>query len=203
MTGEPVSLAGLIAVGTPYTQTYDTAVRTITAPTTDSGGGTTAAAVAAGVGKYLLTIPVNLATVADGDVLTTMPIPHKFKILSVDAYVTNEVTTAAKATSLNVEIGTTNLTGGVVALTSANSATLGAKIAGSAVTAANTGAADATISIEASSTTAFIEGEVVVVIAIQNMDIADAFTALVEDITLAFGAVNAIIDDLQEAQAEA
>lgn len=145
---------------------------------TDSTTGTAATSLAAGAGCYLITVPVNLATVADGDVLTTMPIPHKFKITAVDAYVTQEVTTAAKATTLNVEIGTTDLTGGAVALTSANCATLGAKVAGTAVTAANTGAAAATISIEASSTTAFAEGEVMVVISIQNMDIADAFASL-------------------------
>lgn len=144
-------------------------------------GGSASGTLAAGVGKYLITVPVNLATVVDGDVLTTMPIPHKFKILSVDAYVTQEVTTGAKLSTLNVEIGTTNLTGGEVALTSANCATLGAKVAGSAVTAANTGAADATISIEAASTTAFAEGQVMVVIGIQNMDTADAFASLVDD----------------------
>ncbi len=110
-----------------------------------------------------------------------MAIPHKFKILSVDAYVTNEVTTGSKLSSLNVEIDTTDLTGGVVALTSANCATLGAKVAGSAVTAANTGAANATISIEAASTTAFSEGGVMVVIGIQNMDTADAFASLVDE----------------------
>lgn len=158
---------------------------------TDSSGGTAGTTVAAGVGKYLITVPVNLATVANGDVLTTMPIPHKFKILSVDAYVTQEVTTADKLTTLNVEITTTDITGGAVALTSANTATLGAKVAGSAVTAANTGAADATISIEAASTTAFAEGSVMVVIGIQNMDTADAFASLAAMHTILAG----LLDD--------
>jgi hypothetical protein len=203
MTGEPVSLAGLIAVGSAYTQTDDTTTRTVPAEVTNSTGGTAQAALAAGMGVYQIAIPVNLATVADGDVLTTLPIPHKFKILSVDAYVTQEVTTADKTTALNVEIGTTNLTGGVVTVTSAAAATLGAKIAGTAVTAANTGAAAATISIEAASTTAHAEGQVMVVIAIQNMDDADGITALLAEIATNRQLINAIIDDLQEAQAEA
>jgi hypothetical protein len=146
---------------------------------TDNTGGTEGTTIQAGLSKYLLSIPVNLATVADGDVVTSLPIPHKFKILAVDAYVTQEVTTAAKLTSLNVEIGATNLTGGVVALTSANCATLGAKVAGSAVTAANSGAAADVISVEASSTTAFVEGEVMLVLTIQNMDLADAIASLI------------------------
>lgn len=144
-----------------------------TALTDSTGGDVTGATLAATAGVSTIAIPVNLVTVADGDVLTTYTPGYKFKILSVDAAVTNEVTTADKASTLNVEIGTTNLTGGAVALTSANTATLGAVVAGSAVTAANTGAADATISIEAASTTAFAEGQVVVLIRIQNMDVAD------------------------------
>lgn len=198
--GDAVTFGSVLG-GVTFTQTYSTADDTITAPTTDSTGGTAQAAAAAGVGKYLLTVPVNLATVADGDVLTSLPIPHKFKILSVDAYVTQEVTTADKLTTLNVEIGTTNLTGGAVALTSANCATLGAKVAGSAITAANTGAADAAISIEAASTTAFAEGQVMVVIGIQNMDVADAFAALIEDITDNRQYVNQVVDVLQAADA--
>lgn len=204
MTGEPVSLGGLISVGSAYTQTYDTTTRTVPAPVTNSTTGSDQAALAAGAGVHTILVPIhNLATVADGDVITTLTPGYKFKILAVDAFVTNEVTTAAKASSLNLEIGTTNLTGGVVALTSANCATLGAKVAGTAVTAANTGTAADTISIEAASTTAFIEGGVMLQITIQNMDTADAFASLLADITTAFQLINAVIDDLQEAQAEA
>lgn len=120
--------------------------------------------------KDQVTIPVNLATVADGDVLTSLPIPYNFRIESVDAYVTNEVTTGAKTTTLNVEIGTINLTGGVLTVDSTTAATLGAKIAGTAVTANNTGIAGAAISIEAASTTAHAEGQIVVVIVVTNTD---------------------------------
>lgn len=149
-------------------------------PLTDNSTGTAGTTIAAGVGVSTLSIPVKLATVADGDVLTTFTLGYKFKILSVDFAVTNEVTTAAKATTLNIEIGTTNLTGGEVALTSANCATLGAVVAGAAVTAANTGAANATVSVEAASTTAFVEGEGVLLIRVQNMDTADAIASLAD-----------------------
>ena len=207
-TVAPTKRVGTTAPNT-YTQTYSTANRTVAAQTaetlTDSTTGTAANTLAAGVGIYNINIPIhNLATVADGDVLTTYLPGHKFKILAFDTYVTNEVTTGSKLSTLNLEIDTTDVTGGAVALTSANCATLGAKVAGSAVTAANTGTSAQTISIEAASTTAFSEGGVVAVIRIQNMDTADAFASLVDEQAKLKAddldnrqTVTAIIDDLQ------
>jgi hypothetical protein len=117
---------------------------------------------------YTIALPVVLSTVADGDVLTTYTPGHHGRVKKIDFAVTNEVTTAAKLTTLNAEIGTTNLTGGTVALTSANCATLGAVVAGAAITGAAGFTATDTISIEAASTTAFIEGEGVLLITIGN-----------------------------------
>jgi hypothetical protein len=201
--------ATLAARPTAYTQTYSTADKTVASPTqetlTDSTTGTASNTLAAGVGKYLLSFPITLAQISgSADVVTAVPIPHKFKILSVDAYVAKVVTTGAKAATLNLEINTTDLTGGAVALTSANCTPLGAKIAGSAVSAANTGAADATISVESSAVTAFAEGEVTLVVAIQNMDTADAFASLKDEHDKGVAddldnrkSITAIIDDLQ------
>lgn len=117
---------------------------------------------------YVLSIPVTLANVADGDVLTTFTPGHFGRIKSLDFAVTTPVTTASKATTLNAEIGTTNLTGGAIALTSANCTPLGAVINDTAITAAAAFDADDTISIEASSTTAFVEGAGVLLITIGN-----------------------------------
>lgn len=107
---------------------------------------------------------VNLATVADGDIFTGYTPGFRGRVIAVDAVVTQEVTTGSKLSTLNVEIGTTNITGGAVALTSANTATHGVLVAGSAVTAANTFTATDTISFEASSTTAFSEGSVMLLV---------------------------------------
>lgn len=115
----------------------------------------------------ILAIPINLATVANGDIVTGIVPGISGNIVKVQFLVTTPVTTASKATTLNLEIGTTNLTGGVVSLTSANCATLGAVIAGTAVTANNTLAAASAISVEASGTTAFAEGAGVLYITIQ------------------------------------
>jgi hypothetical protein len=141
---------------------------------TDSTTGTAATTLAAGTGVHTVSIPIQLAQITGaGDVLTTYTPGYKFKVLATAFAVTTRVTTAAKAATLNLEIGTTNVTGGDVALTSANSGTLGAVVAGSAVTAANTGTSSDTISIEAASVTAFSEGQGVLLIKLQNMDTAD------------------------------
>lgn len=150
---------------------------TTNAATTDNSTGTAGNTVAAGAGVHTITIPIELSTVIDGDVLTTYTPGYKFKILGVAFATTAVATTPAKATTLNLEIGTTNLTGGAVALTSANQATLGVVTAGTAVTGNNTGSASDTISVEGSSTTAFAEGAGLLLIKIQNMDTADAIAS--------------------------
>lgn len=107
----------------------------------------------------VLTLPVfALAGVSAADVVTTIN-------PGIDGYITYvewvqgvPVTTAAKAATLNLEIGTTNVTGGTVALTSAACTPLGKVIAGSAITAENRLEKGDTLSVEASSVTAFVEG---------------------------------------------
>lgn len=116
----------------------------------------------------VIAIPITLANITGaGDVLTTWTPGFAGKITKVAFAVTTAVTTAAKAATLNLEIGTTNVTGGEVALTSANCTPLGAVVAGAAVTAANTFTASDTISIEAASVTAFSEGAGVLLITYQ------------------------------------
>ena len=192
-----------------YTQTYATADKThanvTTAAVTDSTTGTVGTTLAAGVGVSIITIPIVLAGVSAADVLTDYTPGYKFKLLSASFAVTVPVTTAAKAATLNLEIGATNVTGGEIALTSANCTPLGALVAGAAITAANTGAANATISVEAASVTAFIEGQGVLLLKIQNMDTADAIASLSDQATKQKADVldikqlaNSVIDDLQE-----
>lgn len=117
----------------------------------------------------ILSFPAhNLATIADGDVLTNFTPGFRGRIIGFAAAVTNEVTTGSKGTTLNMEIGTTNLTGGSLVLTSANLATLGAVVASTAITAANSFTATDTISIEAASTTAFAEGGAVLYVTLMQ-----------------------------------
>jgi hypothetical protein len=112
----------------------------------------------------ILSIPVKLAKVAAGDVVTNYTPGFAGAIKKVSFVVTDPVVTAAKAATLNLEINATNVTGGVLSLTSANCTPLGAVVEGTAVTANNVFTATNTISVEASSVTAFAEGEGVLLI---------------------------------------
>lgn len=123
----------------------------------------------AGSAGYVVTFPVTLSSITGaGDVVTNFTPGHAGKITAVNWIQGVPVTTASKAADLNVEIGTTNLTGGVVALTSAACTPLGKVIAGSAVTGANTFTETDTISIEAASVTAFVEGTGMVALTITS-----------------------------------
>lgn len=131
--------------------------------------------LAAGVCRQIVSFPIALAGItAAGDVVTNYTMGFKGRIISLTFAVQTVVTTAAKAASLNAEIGTTDLTGGVVALTSANCTPAGALVAGSAVTANNAFTATGTVSIEAASVTAFAEGSGVLLVTIVNDDTLDA-----------------------------
>lgn len=144
---------------------------------TDSTGGSVAnATLAATAGISTISIPVTLAsmTTAAADLVSAYTPGYKFKILSVD-FATTTLGTGSGATQvINVEIGTTNVTGGVVTVTLAGTDTLGEASAGTSVTAANTGSASDTISVEvAASGTVFTAGDGVLLIRIQNMDVQD------------------------------
>lgn len=145
------------------------------APNIETSTMTVAGLIAAGVARTIMTFPIALAGItAAGDVLTNYTPAFKGRIRQVDFAVQTAATTAAKLASLNLEIGTTNLTGGVVALTSANCTPAGALVAGSAVTALNSFTATSTLSIEAASVTAFVEGSGVLLVAAINDDTVDA-----------------------------
>lgn len=115
-------------------------------------------------GPHSKSLHYNLADIADGDIASVFVPGYAGRIKKFYAVTTKVATTGGKLTTLNLEIGTTNLTGGALALTSANQTPIGALVNASDITAANTFSATDGISIEASSTTAFGEGEVELVI---------------------------------------
>ena len=108
-------------------------------------------------GKWIFYL--TLSELTDADVLTTWTPGFAGSITGVEFAVKKAATTGAKAADLNLEIGTTNLTGGVVGLTSANCTPKGVVVAGTPVTAASTFTATDTISVEAANVTAFVEGD--------------------------------------------
>lgn len=170
---------GVQLAGADEAFSFDGLTPTVPAVLTDSSTGTAAAAIAAGVGKYCLDIPLQLAGITGNvDVVTEVLLGHKFKLIAADFFVTTIASTAAKLATLNLEIGAVNVTGGAVALTTANCGTLGVKVAGTAITALNTGSATDVLSVEASGVTAFAEGNGFLRIIVQNMDSADAFASI-------------------------
>jgi hypothetical protein len=111
----------------------------------------------------------NNADIDNGDLITSF-VPHfAGTIVAIDAVATKAASTASKLANLNLEIGTTDVTGGVVALTTAALNAQGKLVAGTAITAENEFAADSLISLEAADVTAFIEGEIDVVITYQTI----------------------------------
>ncbi len=130
--------------------------------------------ITANAGVSIVALPVNLPSLANGDAFTNYTPGFAFELVAEDFRVTVPVTTAAKAATLNLEIGATNVTGGEIALTSANCTPIGAAVAGAAITAAFTGTATDTISIEASGVTTFIEGAGVVLLKIRNLETVNA-----------------------------
>lgn len=111
------------------------------------------------------TFNMPLAGIAgDANIITSLPIGAMFgagRILRFDAFVVVAGTGTGAAVDFNLEIDGTNVTGGVVSATLANTATVGAILAGTAITAANAFGASAVLDIEADHTTSFTAGQLV------------------------------------------
>lgn len=116
----------------------------------------------------VITRHVDLATIAaTGDISTDWTPTFAGEILSIAFAVTEDATTAGGNITINPEINATNVTGGVLTLTTAT-VNAAAVIAASAVTAANVFDANDTISFEAVVTGAFTEGEGDILITVKS-----------------------------------
>lgn len=112
-------------------------------------------------------IPITLAGVSAADVVTNLRPGVAGYITDVQWLQGVPVTTGSKAATLTPKIGTTSLTGGAVALTSATCTPLGAVIDGTQVTANNRLEVESKLSVVASSVTAFAEGAGILRIKVQ------------------------------------
>lgn len=95
------------------------------------------------------------------------------RIVSIEFRCTVPATTAAKALTLTPSLGGVNLTGGVLALTSAN-CTAGARVAATAITGLNSFTPTTPFDETLSGVTAFIEGSGELVINCYNDDTRNA-----------------------------
>lgn len=128
----------------------------------------TSTSVTSAAGIYTLTFSKLLAGITAADILTDYTINHPFKVVDVRAIVTTAATTGSKAATITAEIGSTAITGISLALTSANMTPLG-KVVSSSATANNVGNAGDKISLVAGSVTSFVEGQIEVVVTLQNL----------------------------------
>lgn len=132
-----------------------------------TGGPSANASWAYAKGQAPFFFHMKLAKIADGDLVTDFIPGFAGTIKKFCAIVSDPATTSGKGSTLHPEIGSTPVTGGSLALTSANMATLGVAVYASAITGANTFSASDAISIVAASTTPFIEGEVTLVLVVE------------------------------------
>jgi len=110
--------------------------------------------------RVIVPIPVPpLAGITAADIITDMRLGIAGYLLYAEFVTTVAVTTAAKAATLNFEIGTTDVTGLTLALASADATPKGKVLPFGEATANNRLEVESLLSLEASSVTAFSEGE--------------------------------------------
>lgn len=155
----------------PVTQTFIPGPRLIDGSDLNRMVGQINAAFAIAA-QDVVVIPVaSLAALANGQVLD-VAVPYPFRVVSALFRVDVAATTAAKAATLTVRVNDVAVTGGVIALTSANCTPSGATVAASAVTGGNTGTANQNVGVLVSSVTAFVEGSGQIEITVSNTSIA-------------------------------
>lgn len=113
-------------------------------------------------------LPLRLADIAAG--VFAVNVPFNFTLNSTLFRTFAPATTAAKAATLTPIIGAVPVTGGVMALTSANQNAINNTVAGTAITAGATGTANSILGVTASAVTAFIEGSGQVEFSVTNND---------------------------------
>lgn len=104
-----------------------------------------------------VTFQINFPAIA-ADTVTDWTPDFDGELVSFDLEVTAPATTAAKAATLNVEVNGVDVTGGVLALTSANATPAGKILSATPITAGGEFTAGQTVTVEGSGITAFAEG---------------------------------------------
>jgi hypothetical protein len=103
-----------------------------------------------GNGKELLYLgSLDCDTITTANQRTSIPLPFRGKFLTFFAMVDVAITGSSGTADLNLEIDGTNVTGGVVTVSTAAGGTKGTKLSGTAITAANTFSEGSLLDIEA------------------------------------------------------
>lgn len=131
----------------------------------------------AGLAKYNVAFGVLLASLSDAAQLHITP-GHAGRLTKV-TFVTQVVaSTAGRASTLTPSIGGTNVTGGVLALTTVACNTKDKELAGTVITANNRFTASQSITLTGSSTTAFAEGSGYIICELVNDETLQALATL-------------------------
>jgi len=144
---------------------------------TDNSTGAATNTIAAGAGKFTLSVYFRANAITGNVLLYTYTPGFAFKIIRISAAVCDAITTGAKAATLTTAIAGAPTTGGIVIMSGTYA--LGAEQASSAaITAAQSGSSAQAITITASAVTQFSEGGFMLNLEIQNMDTANAIASL-------------------------
>lgn len=112
--------------------------------------------------KTMLLGEYDAASITTGDVITGFQMSEYCVIIGFKAIVLTAITTTPCSVAFNLEINTTNVTGGSVAITAAKA--IDAIVSGTAITAGNVVYPTYAIDLEAAVTTAFTEGKLAFII---------------------------------------
>jgi hypothetical protein len=125
-----------------------------------------------GIGLQQVPLLCDLADIAAADLLTAFLPGFNGRIVQIDAYIARAATTAGRGATLTPKVGSTNVTGGGLVLTSANCTPLGARVAGAAITALNAFTASQTIGLVGSALVGggFAEGRAWIMLTLANDD---------------------------------
>lgn len=148
----------------------------------DNSGGTIGGIITPTVGITTLTWHYDLVNLTTSDDLTDYFLGYAFKILSIDWVTTTPSTGVNHATQIAIDINATPTTGGIISLTSANTATKGSLVLGSAITANNIGTAtgaNSIITLRSVEANHFVDGDGTIIVRIQNLDTRDALASIV------------------------
>ena len=125
-------------------------------------------------GVYTLCFNTPLASLAAADFITSLIIPHAFKVIDIKSMPTVAATTPTRYATLTAKIDGTAVPGAVLAMTSANQTPIGKVTVATATDLApnglNYGAAGSAISVTGSSISAFGEGSATIMITLQNLE---------------------------------
>jgi len=146
---------------------------------TDNSGGTASNTIAAGVAiqKFFFSHTFIGGTAAAEPVTNWTP-GYAFEIVQFECVTSVLLAGAGGSRVFNIEIGATNLTGGVLTAVIANAA-VGTLTAATAITGNNVGTASDNISIElAAGGTEFTAGSITLILTVRNLDLENAIASL-------------------------